>query len=189
MALFGLKKRKKEDELTEEITPVPSFQNAQPMQFPEISEIKNAIKPFPSSPIRLEEPKIMFQPMTFPKMPESGMSEGEEKPVVSRQIIPRTRVTREIDDTIEPREEQPVRETSIAKLREPIFVKIDKFEDALSNFEEIKRRLHESFELLERIKRIRGKEEEEIESWEKEIEEIKTKMFELDKKLFSRVEF
>lgn len=173
MALFGLKKKRKEDELTEEVMPVPSFPRAQPMQFPEMNEIKSAIKPFPSSPIQLEQPRIISQPMTTEQIP----------------VMPMARITREIDDTIEPREEEPARETTISKLREPIFVKIDKFEDALSNFEEIKKRLHESFELLERIKRIRGKEEEEIASWEKEIEEIKAKMFELDKKLFSRVEF
>ena len=76
----------------------------------------------------------------------------------------------------------------ISKLKEPIFVKIDKFRDALSNLEFIKRKLQESSELLEKIKEIRGSEEEELEKWSQEINVIKEKVSQIDKKLFSEIE-
>ena len=76
----------------------------------------------------------------------------------------------------------------ISKLKEPIFVKIDKFRDALSNLELIKKKLQESSELLEKIKEIRGSEEEELEKWSQEINVIKEKVSQIDKKLFSEIE-
>jgi len=76
----------------------------------------------------------------------------------------------------------------ISKLKEPIFVKIDKFRDALSNLELIKKKLQESSELLEKIKEIRSSEEEELEKWSQEINVIKEKVSQIDKKLFSEIE-
>jgi len=76
----------------------------------------------------------------------------------------------------------------ISKLKEPIFVKIDKFRDALSNLEMIKKKLQESSDLLDRIKAIRSNEEEELEKWSSEIILIKEKVALIDKKLFSEIE-
>jgi hypothetical protein len=68
---------------------------------------------------------------------------------------------------------------------EPIFVKIDKYREALANLEMIKRKLHETSNLLEKIKETRAREEEELNIWAEEINVIKEKISLIDKKLFS----
>ena len=67
----------------------------------------------------------------------------------------------------------------------PVFVKIDKFKEALSNFETIKKRLNETSSLLERIKDGRKKEEEELDRWTEDLEAMKDKISAIDKKIFS----
>jgi len=74
------------------------------------------------------------------------------------------------------------------KFREPIFVKIEKFRDALNILESIKNKLKESSELLESIRETQRKENEEIDKWAREIEDLKDKVMIVDKKLFDKVE-
>ena len=93
---------------------------------------------------------------------------------------PRIRI-REISDSLE----TPI----MAKAKGPIYVKIEKFESALSDFEDIRKRLHESFELLEKVKSIRGREEEELDAWEREVDNIKKKLLEIDRNLFNRTDY
>ena len=76
----------------------------------------------------------------------------------------------------------------VSKLKEPIFVKIDKFRDALSNLEMIKKKIQESSELLDKIKEIRSNEEEELEKWSQDLNLIKEKVASIDRKLFSEAE-
>jgi hypothetical protein len=76
----------------------------------------------------------------------------------------------------------------ISRLKEPIFVKVEKFRDALSNLEIIKKKLQESSNLLDKIKAIRSEEEEELEKWNQEVNIIKDKVALIDKKLFTDVE-
>ncbi len=84
-------------------------------------------------------------------------------------------------ETIIPRAAMP-------KVREPIFVKIDKFKDAMANFELIKKRLNESSSLLEKIRETRAKEEEELNEWAEELNSVKQKISIIDKKIFSNLD-
>ena len=49
---------------------------------------------------------------------------------------------------------------------EPIFIRIDKFGDAMKIFDETKRQLSDIEHLLENVKRTKDDEEEEIKKWE-----------------------
>lgn len=69
-----------------------------------------------------------------------------------------------------------------------VFVKIDKFKDAMSNFEIVKKRLQESSMLLDKIKETRAKEEEELTQWANELNAIKEKLLQIDKKIFSNID-
>jgi len=80
--------------------------------------------------------------------------------------------------------ERNYEEKEIAKLKEPIFVKIDRYRDAVMNLEMIKKKLNETSNLLEKIKETRTKEEEELDLWTQEINTIKEKIETIDKKLF-----
>ena len=70
---------------------------------------------------------------------------------------------------------------------EPIFVKIDKFHDALDNFKKIKEKVLEIENELKNINEIKAEEEEELKEWESEIQSIKARMNAIDNSLFSRI--
>jgi hypothetical protein len=74
----------------------------------------------------------------------------------------------------------------IGKIKGPIYIKIDKFKEALTNFDIIRKKLREVESLLKKIKEIRAKEQEEMNEWENELEDIKNKLASIDEKLFSK---
>lgn|SRR3972149_4133675 len=71
---------------------------------------------------------------------------------------------------------------------EPIFVRLDKFEDSLKIFEKIRNQISEIEDVLREIKRIKEQEEKELMFWEQEIQNIKKQIEKVDKDIFSRVE-
>ena len=74
------------------------------------------------------------------------------------------------------------------KRTEPIFVKLEKFESALSTFNEIRLRIGEIDSLLKDIREVKRKEEAELEGWESEIQNIKQQIEKIDSEIFSKVE-
>jgi len=70
---------------------------------------------------------------------------------------------------------------------EPIFVRIDKFQLAIKNINEIRKQIAEIEMYLAEIKKLKGKEEEELQEWEREILEAKNKLDNTDKILFSKL--
>ncbi|MFA4952867.1 MAG: hypothetical protein WC584_01445 [Candidatus Pacearchaeota archaeon] len=81
-------------------------------------------------------------------------------------------------------------EAAASKVRkaEPIFVRIDKFEEALHLFEKTSSRILEIEKMLRDIKRIRDEEEKELEAWENEVQLIKQEIEKIDKDIFSKIE-
>ncbi|MFH1311336.1 MAG: hypothetical protein ABIH65_02940 [Nanoarchaeota archaeon] len=69
----------------------------------------------------------------------------------------------------------------------PIFVRIDKFEDALKIFRETKRKLSEIERLLEETKKLKEKEAGELNRWEAEVRSMKGQIEKADKDIFSKV--
>jgi len=70
---------------------------------------------------------------------------------------------------------------------EPIFIRIDRFEEALKIFNETKKKLHEIERTLEDIKKVREKEETELSSWENKVKTIKGQIEKVDKNFFSKI--
>ena len=79
-------------------------------------------------------------------------------------------------------------EISEERKSKPVFVKIDKFKDALSNFEMVKKKLQESSAILDKIKDTRAKEEEELNLWSHELNSLKEKIAMIDRKIFSNLD-
>ncbi|MBM3234136.1 hypothetical protein FJZ19_03505 [Candidatus Pacearchaeota archaeon] len=72
--------------------------------------------------------------------------------------------------------------------KQPVFVRIDKFQEAIKNFEDIRKKLFEIENYLSEIKAIRLKEEKELEGWETEILELKNKLESIDSLVFKKIE-
>ncbi|MFH1408331.1 MAG: hypothetical protein ABIH34_00325 [Nanoarchaeota archaeon] len=66
----------------------------------------------------------------------------------------------------------------------PIFVKIDEYKDIVAIIAQIKSKLQEGRELLEKIEDIKNKEEGELDQWRAELDEVQRKMSFIDKTLF-----
>lgn len=70
---------------------------------------------------------------------------------------------------------------------EPVFVRIDKFEDALRIFNEARRKISQIERTLEDIKQVREKEEKELQSWQTEIKSMKDQIEKIDRDIFSKI--
>jgi hypothetical protein len=72
--------------------------------------------------------------------------------------------------------------------KQPVFVRIDRFQEAIKNFEEIRKKLFDIENYLSEIKAVRTKEEKELDSWEAEILELKNKLELIDSLVFKKIE-
>lgn len=76
---------------------------------------------------------------------------------------------------------------SRTRKNEPVFVRMDKFEESTETFEDIKNKIMEIEKMLSDIKKIKEDEEKELQEWEHEIQSIKGQFEKIDRDLFSKV--
>lgn len=69
-----------------------------------------------------------------------------------------------------------------------LFVKIDKFYSAKRSLESTKSKLREIDEVLKKIRETRLREDQELTSWEKEMNNIKVRIKEVNENLFEKIE-
>src|SRR3989338_7360133 len=75
----------------------------------------------------------------------------------------------------------------VVRQKEPVFVRLDKFEQGLATFEEMKHKVTEIRETLQEIRAQKAKEEDELQHWEMQLQEMKAKVDKIDKEVFSRL--
>lgn len=74
------------------------------------------------------------------------------------------------------------------KRAEPVFVRIDKFEESMHVFEKAEKKISEMEELFRDIKKLKEEEEKELDSWESKIQLVKKQIEKIDKEIFSKIE-
>ena len=72
-------------------------------------------------------------------------------------------------------------------ITEPIFIRIDRFEEALKIFNEMKSKVSEIDRVLEDIRKVKEKEDNELKIWENEIRLMKDQIEKVNKDLFSKI--
>jgi len=70
---------------------------------------------------------------------------------------------------------------------EPVFIRIDKFQESLKMFEETKKKISEMEEMFRSVKKIKEEEGRELSQWEMEIQKIKGEFEKINRNLFSKV--
>jgi hypothetical protein len=132
----------------------------------------------------LELPELPSLP-TFPDIPRI---QREEKPEMSTSMFPEipNQQSRPLFPASTPSISE-ITEEPVEITKEPIFVKISKYKEALSSFEILKKKIYETTSILEKIREIKQQEEMQIEEWQKELEIIKEKLNAIDNKLFLKV--
>lgn len=74
-----------------------------------------------------------------------------------------------------------------SRAAEPVFIRLDKFEEALRIFNKTKRKVEDIERTLEDIKRIKEKEEKEFQMWESEVRAMKDQIERINQDIFSKI--
>lgn len=70
---------------------------------------------------------------------------------------------------------------------EPVFIRIDKFQLAKKNIEQMKTKIKDIEGIIGKINQVKIKEEEEIKGWLEEVEGLKARLSEIDSDVFSQI--
>jgi len=186
MGLFS-KKEKKSEEGIPELPRLPRLPDLPNWEEKNISSLPS----FPSSPAgkRFSQESIKdavsgkkeeddFYADEFPNSEMRMMREPLRKPMTEE-------VEEEIDEEFS---ESPVSPTKTFKQEtEPVFVRIDKFEEGLRTFEAIKSQISEIEKILAETRRIKEKEDIELRSWENELKRMKGEIEKISRDIFSKI--
>ena len=98
-------------------------------------------------------------------------------------------MTREVSDNPQKtifKKETPQRNNK--KRTDPVFIRIDKFEESLDIFSDAKEKISEIEKELKEIKETKQEEEKELTEWEEKITSIKDQIAKVDRDVFSEIE-
>jgi len=167
---FFTKKEEEKKELPElpgmsklpELPPLPSIQKSESTPLPAFS--KNQFGN--SSDMGLQAIK-------------TTINEGSEKGL---EYVPK-----EERRTIEYSEKDQMKNSSRVVSKEPVFVKLDKFKEAVEKFDEIKEKVADIEDSLRKLKETKEKEDTELKAWDQEMLMIRQKVESIDNSLFNKI--
>lgn len=208
MGFFSKNKEKKEDRILElpQLPPLPE------MPIKEIYEKRGFETNLPAK----EETQKKFSLPSFPdskfgqRINQEAIKEAISERKEEIRFDPQKTRTQEISETkqkMQPsmfntqetkkstmemsdwNEVKPKPEFSMPRMKksEPLFIKLEKYENVISTFNEIKLRMAEIESLLKNIKEIKMKEERELDDWEREIHTIKARLEQIDQEIFKGI--
>ena len=209
---MGLFDKKKDIEI-KELPDLPELPRANNNYTNEQNSLPNLeIKELPDLPEYSVTKKGTERELTKEDIPESGMEKSQFEPISSpfEEKPEKSQLTPMMKKLIEPKPierhviqkpintriiEKPIiierhnfQKNQVHKKDEEIYIRLDKFQNAVSLFEEIKSQIQEIERNLEKTKQVKKQEEEELGEWEKEIQLIKSKLDSIDKTIFSEIE-
>lgn len=175
-------------------------------ELPEISELPKVNKPnikeelpalpsFPSSEISSK----LSQQAIRAEISKSDDANDDQKSEI-KHISEKQKIIKPYTQEISPEQEEvpefKFKEESrsfeispvSAKEKNPVFVRIDRFQNALKNLSEIKKNLQDIEAYLAEVKETRVKEDQELAEWERQIQNIKSKLELVDRTIFSKLE-
>jgi len=217
MSLFGKKQPVESRPMLPklpELPKLPGYDN-EPMTPPSYSQEEPMIKEFPTIPEEYtkEDTETIHQLPSFPTS-ETGQQftrnsiksaitgnnyepEAEELPTTDYKDLtispPTTKLPQEEPSKIKEIKEiegQPMIDYEVErpKSNEPIFIRIDKFEESLKIFDGVKGRLGEIENMLSEVKELKEKEQIELTAWEESIQKLKHQIEKVDSDIFSKIE-
>jgi len=187
MSWFKKKKKENPQEIPEKLPTLPELP-----KLPETNQSQNNLPPLPSNqqigeeylpPSEFNTSKNFHQeipPIYSPRTKELSSGKGE---VTESQ--PRTL---EISETeLLPTVPKPIPRKEKTTRKEPVFVRIDKYQAAVQAFNEINNELTEIESKLKEIKQLKIQEEQELAEWESQIETIKARLNNIDSGVFGKL--
>lgn len=101
-----------------------------------------------------------------------------------KKFKPMTQIPMREEIDSEPRERFAHKNKEI----EPIFIRIDKFEEGLKSLDKAKEQIMEIEKLIKDIQEMREGEAKELESWERKLQAAKNEIEKIDEEIFSKIE-
>jgi hypothetical protein len=137
------------------------------VDIPEGLHIKEERQGEPTIPPKPSVKSTIPEPPTQPSIVKSTIPEPPTKPTTVK-TTPTTKHPTSTSD-------------------EPIFIRIDKFQLAQKHFEQIKEKINKIELVIGKIKEVKSKEEIELKGWTEDIEQIKTRLSEIDADIFDQI--
>lgn len=201
--MFGLKKKDNMNKLPELSSSAPSMRGYQRPQLPPIEpfdeekEEIHGLPSFPDSPMskgfsQSAIKSAIGEPSTenSDNMKEWNQDKEDILPLPPPSAInPRTIEMDEWRPSQNPpiprhEEMRMMPQMSSADQKRPLFIKLEKFREARDALTKITEKLDQMDELLKMIKEVKVKEEEELTSWERDIEGVKARISFVNKEIF-----
>ncbi|MBL7100860.1 MAG: hypothetical protein ISS23_02820 [Nanoarchaeota archaeon] len=158
MGLFSKKKEEAKPELP-------------PLKFPRFP--KESKVPSYEPEVSSAEAESIKQAVSQKPTDPAGLDIPIRKPMGRRPIIP-------------PPAEAPkeLRQEGVQKRGQTLFVKIERYKEAVVKMDHIKEVIGEAEQILKKLDEIKRQEDEELIKWHQDLETIKTKILSVDKNLF-----
>lgn len=167
---------------------------------------KEKIPQLPSAPTLPEIPVLNAPEETIPVPPsqdqeiiKSTMVSSEKKEVISEpksmEFMQEGSMIPSIEEYQVPQETTTRVKTTTTKAflppprasKEPVFIKIDKYESAMKDLDDIKKGLRDIEATLEKVRDAKLREDLEISGWSQEIANIKAKINSIDSRIFNQI--
>jgi len=136
------------------------------------------IPEFPRLPAELPsyEPELPdFKPMKFQEIPEP------EQSILPPLEIP---IRKKTDFSPRPLLTEETERINPLRAEKPLFIKIDRYKEAIANIDSIKDKIKEADAVINKIYDLKSEEERELTEWHSTLTKIKEKLIAVDKKLF-----
>ena len=140
---------------------------------------ESAIPPVPSPTSPSSIPQL--PPKQIPQLPPT-QSSTPVPPVANPPIPQQTPEKRTLE--LSPAIQHQAPKT---KQIEPVFVRIDKFQEAQKDFDKIQKDVQEIESTLRKVKDIKADEEAQLSAWTKDLEKIKSRLSEIDINIFNKL--
>ena len=196
MGLFRRKDKKKEVPSLPELPKLPDFPRLEDKESLGSNEFIHQLPGFPSNSLGKKFSQDSIKDAVTGKkdgvegseVDEFGMMEDMRR-IRGPLIKPLTEeLTEDIDREGDIFTERDVGVSKVMKRGvEPVFIRIDRFEEGLHIFEETKKKISEIERALGETKRIKEKEDRELQEWENEIRTIKDQIEKIDRDIFSKI--
>jgi len=191
---MGLFKKKQK-----EIKPNQPPQLAELPKLPELPKMAGVGQPpLPKIPLQKGIPKTPNNLPSFPNNPLGAkFSQNTIKHAVTGQKGGREDDFHHYEDDEDQMTPEPIRtprtqeydspHSIMHSKKEPVFIRLDKFEETMKVFEDAKKQISEIESMLRNIKKKKEDEERELANWEKSIQLIKSQIEKIDNEVFSKI--
>ncbi len=132
---------------------------------------------------------------SFPEFPEFSSEGVEENFTIPLELNKDTRFNEPVSIPVRSKMEPtlfespgsfelPKRDISLSK-EEHMYVGLDHYKEALAQLENIKEKISSAEAIFNDVAKLRSEEDKELDSWKRSLQNVKEKLMDIDKKLFT----